>query len=91
MNTRIFAVPALVMFALLFAQTASAVDESETGDAPVGAVAMLKSLDTDHNGFISAEEAAANPVVAEAFNDADTNSDGQVSMEEFARIDLGAE
>lgn len=91
MNIRIFAAPAIVLFAVLFAQTANAVDEQEADDAPENIVAMLKSLDTDHNGFISAEEAKANPAVAEAFEDADTDGDGQLSMSELVKMDISPE
>jgi Ca2+-binding EF-hand superfamily protein len=94
MKTRFFAAPALVLFAVLFTQVASAESmTTETADAEDAGntTAMFKSLDTDNNGYISAEEANANPALAEAFGEADTNGDGQLSMEEFAKIDLGAE
>ena len=94
MNTRIFSAPALVLLAVFFAQTASAADETEAADAPDAAghtTAMFKALDTDNNGYISAEEANANPAVAEAFGDGDVNGDGQLSMEEFAKMEIGAE
>ena len=95
MNTRIFAAPALVLFAVLFTQAVSAesitTETADAEDAGSTPSAMFKTLDADNNGYISAEEANANPAVAEAFGDGDVNGDGQLSMEEFAKMDLGAE
>ncbi len=43
----------------------------------------LKAADTNHDGFISREEAKALPRIAERFDAIDTNKDGLVSGEEL--------
>lgn len=94
MKTRFFVAPALVLFAVLFTQAANAESmATETADAEDtgNTAAMFKSLDTDNNGYISAEEANANPALVDAFGEADTNGDGQLSMDEFMKMDSGAE
>jgi EF hand len=51
--------------------------------------AAFRKLDTDHDGRISALEAAENPRVAAAFTMADKNKDGYLSEEEFESIGAG--
>jgi Ca2+-binding EF-hand superfamily protein len=92
MKTRFIAAPALVFFAVLFTQAVSAESMAkESADAEDGGHITFKSLDVDNNGFISAEEANANPAVAEAFGDGDTDGDGQLSPDEFAKMEVGGE
>lgn len=49
-------------------------------------MAAFRKLDTDHDGRISALEAADSPKVAAAFTMADKDKDGYLSQEEFAAI-----
>jgi Ca2+-binding EF-hand superfamily protein len=49
----------------------------------------FERLDTDHDGRISALEAADNPQVAAAFTLADKDKDGYLSKEEFAALGTG--
>ena len=51
--------------------------------------AAFERLDTDHDGRISALEAAESPQVAAAFTLADKNKDGYLSREEFAALGTG--
>lgn len=41
-------------------------------------------LDTNQDGYISRDEAAANVELSDAFQDQDQNADGQLSAEEFS-------
>jgi hypothetical protein len=52
--------------------------------------AAFRKLDTDHDGRISALEAADNPRVAAAFTMADKDKDGYLSKEEFEAINPSA-
>ncbi|WP_369600597.1 EF-hand domain-containing protein [Hahella sp. SMD15-11] len=45
--------------------------------------AQFKALDADHNGVISAEEAAQEPNLVKVFKKLDTDQDGQLNPEEF--------
>ncbi len=65
--------------------------------APAGAAEPLppqdrpeafQKLDTDKDGFISRQEAAAQPEVAANFDKADRNRDGRLSLEEFETVPL---
>jgi len=49
-------------------------------------VEAFKKLDADHDGRISALEAAANPRVAAAFTAGDRDKDGYLSLEEFQAL-----
>ncbi len=53
-------------------------------------VAAFRKLDEDHDGRISALEAASNPRVAAAFTMADKDKDGYLSKEEFAAMSSGS-
>lgn len=46
-------------------------------------IERLKAADTDGNGMLSRQEAAALPRIAERFDDIDTNKDNQVSFDEL--------
>jgi Ca2+-binding EF-hand superfamily protein len=51
------------------------------------------ALDTDGDGYIGREEAAAHPELSNAFDDADADGDGQISQEEhhnFMDMDTGS-
>jgi hypothetical protein len=48
--------------------------------------AAFRKLDKDHDGRISALEAAENPRVAAAFTLADKDKDGYLSLEEFEAL-----
>lgn len=43
----------------------------------------IKAADTDGNGMLSRQEAAALPMIAKHFDEIDANGDGQVTMEEL--------
>ena len=43
----------------------------------------FKSLDTNHDGYIDQNEAAADPKVLAAFDKADRDKDGKLSVKEF--------
>jgi Ca2+-binding EF-hand superfamily protein len=45
---------------------------------------IFDELDKDKNGGISQTEAQAHPVVAQSFAQADANSDGSITKEEFS-------
>jgi Ca2+-binding EF-hand superfamily protein len=45
-------------------------------------------LDTNRDGWISRQEAAANGVVTANFDEVDRDSDGRLSREEFERLPL---
>ncbi len=65
--------------------------------APAGAAEPLppqdrpeafRRLDIDKDGFISRQEAAAQPEVAANFDKADSDRDGRLSFEEFETVPL---
>ncbi len=45
-------------------------------------------LDTDHDGWISRDEASAHPEIAANFEKADHDHDGRISFAEFEKIPL---
>ena len=47
----------------------------------------LQGLDTDHDGYISQEEAMNNQDLVNHWGELDTNADGQLDEEEFARFE----
>lgn len=65
--------------------SASTLVLADTGTASKRAtmIERLKAADTDGNGMLSRQEAAALPRIAERFDDIDTNKDNQVSFEEL--------
>lgn len=70
--------------AFLLALTASAwaADLLDPQDRP----AAFRQIDIDGDGWISVEEAAAEPEVAANFQKADQDRDGKLSIEEFETI-----
>jgi Ca2+-binding EF-hand superfamily protein len=58
--------------------------------APVYA-AEFSELDADQDGYISNEEASADPALVEQFSTLDANADGQIDEEEFAGTGGGEE
>lgn len=55
---------------------------------PQNRPAAFRQLDADGDGWISVEEAAAQPEVAANFRKADRDHDGRLSLEEFEAIAL---
>lgn len=49
---------------------------------------MFKQLDTDQDGYISAEEAEAHGDLTSQWNSVDKNSDGQVDQSEFSAFEV---
>jgi hypothetical protein len=58
--------------------------------ATAGENAYFTKLDTDGNGVLSKEEAAADPVLMESWATADANQDGQLEMAEFSAFEMKA-
>jgi EF hand len=52
--------------------------------APQQSGSVFDALDANQDGNIAQQEAEAHPTVAENFTQADANSDGALSREEFA-------
>lgn len=57
-----------------------------SGTAIAGGTAFSK-LDTNHDGKISKQEAAADPAVEAHFSQADANKDGSLERSEFAAME----
>jgi hypothetical protein len=70
-------VPALLAGALLVSITAAAADYPAT----------FESLDTDGNGYISSQEAAARPDLAKNWPTIDKNSDDQLDIAELSAFE----
>lgn len=51
--------------------------------APASVESIFDALDADKNGTVGQQEAQAHPTVAQHFANADSNSDGSLSREEF--------
>lgn len=49
---------------------------------------MFKQLDTDQDGYISAEEAQAHGDLTSQWDSVDQNSDGQVDQSEFSAFEV---
>ena len=47
----------------------------------------FKNLDTNHDGYISKEEAAANKWLSKDWSKADTNKDGKLEESEFSALE----
>jgi EF hand len=58
---------------LLVAGTALAADAPE-----------FAALDTNHDGYVSKEEASTSPAIMELFTNVDANKDGKLSSSEYA-------
>ena len=62
------------------AQTAPAKDAAAAAKGL--AISWIGDLDTNHDGRVSKQEAAAAPAIAKAFDQIDTNKDGNITMSE---------
>jgi Ca2+-binding EF-hand superfamily protein len=71
----------LTAVALVSASTLVLADAG--GDKRGAMIERLKAADTDGNGMLSRQEAAALPRLAERFDAIDANHDGQVTFEEL--------
>lgn len=72
-----FAAVALLLSALV-GHSAVADDNAE----------IFKKLDVDANGLITKDEAEANTSIAGSFDDGDSNEDGMLDMDEFAKMEV---
>jgi len=66
------------------------VDKSLTiaqANNPAGTQVSFEALDTNHDGYISPEEAKADPKLAVNFQKADQNSDNQIEQSEFSAFE----
>ena len=53
------------------------------GRGPHGGMERLRQADTNGDGMISRDEAAALPMIAKHFDEIDTNHDGQITADEL--------
>src|SRR5262245_51663959 len=60
-----------------------AVAAPDGAGGPGGPMGRLKRADTNHDGMISREEAAALPMISKHFDEIDTNHDGQLTADEL--------
>lgn len=67
------------------AQSESALDQGNTqlSDATASVQAKFDAIDTDHDGTIDRQEAAASDVLASQFDALDSSGDGKLSLAEF--------
>jgi Ca2+-binding EF-hand superfamily protein len=80
-----FLIAAAVMFPLaVFAG-------SDTPDTPTTSTVQesFNSLDTNHDGYISPQEAKANTKLSDQWNTADANGDGKIEESEFSAFEAG--
>jgi len=49
----------------------------------------FNSLDTNHDGYISPQEAKADPKLSEQWDSADANGDGKIEESEFSAFEAG--
>ncbi len=82
----------LVMVAILAAMSGAAF---ATGTGTEGATQgydeqsmKLQSVDMNMDGVISEQEAQGNPQLVDRWDELDTNSDGQLDQDEFARFEM---
>jgi hypothetical protein len=54
------------------------------GNVPASVRAQFEALDTDHDGTIDANEAAASDILAQQFRALDTSGNGRLTLTEFA-------
>lgn len=75
---------ALLMLAVLPAATALAQPAQAPGAPPATEPAPLfEQLDTNHDGFVTVEEAKRSAEVTARFKNLDTDRDAKVSLDEF--------
>jgi len=60
-----------------------AVRTATAADLDVASTAQVRFIDTDGNGTISKTEAQVNAGLAQVFDQADTNKDGELSADEY--------
>jgi Ca2+-binding EF-hand superfamily protein len=78
-------IAAAVMFPLgVFAES----DAPDTSVTPT-VQESFKSLDTNHDGYISPQEAKANSKLSDQWNTADANGDGKIEESEFSAFEAG--
>lgn len=71
----------------LIATSAFIVSSAFATSAFAGESAAFTQLDTDGNGMISSEEAAADPALLKDWAAADVNGDGQLERAEFSALE----
>lgn len=76
-----FLTPALGLAAALVVAPAAFAQDATDATAPQAT--SWNDVDVDGDGVISAGEAAATPVLADVFTEADANADGQLTGEEY--------
>jgi len=79
MAAGLFIAPAMVAYA---GTDSTSIATENTGDA------MFRRLDSNHDNFVSREEAAKQRDFLPAFDAADVNHDGKLSREEFEKAQL---
>lgn len=52
---------------------------------------LFQTLDSDANGYISNEEAAANPELHARWQELDADKNNQLDMSEFSAFEIGSE
>ncbi len=67
---------------VLIASCCTLAASAQTAPAKGPAMSWIGDLDTDHDGRVSKQEAAAVPAIAKAFDQIDTNKDGNITMSE---------
>lgn len=79
----------LIAAAVLFPLSAYA--EGDTPDVLGSPTAQesFNSLDTNHDGYISPQEAKADPKLSEQWDSADANGDGKIEETEFSAFEAG--
>ncbi len=71
----------------LIATSAFVASLAFTANTIAGESAEFSKLDTDGNGMISSEEAAADPALMQDWTSADANGDGQLERAEFSALE----
>ena len=74
-------------FAHLIVTSAFVASSVFAASALAGESEKFTQLDTDGNGTISSEEAAADPKLVEDWATADVNGDGQLERAEFSALE----
>jgi Ca2+-binding EF-hand superfamily protein len=65
------------------AGAALAAQAAHEGQGPGRMLERLRQADTNHDGMISRDEAAALPMISKHFDEIDANHDGQITTEEL--------
>ena len=80
---RVLAVTLAAVAVAAQAQTAPAQRPAGQGPSPSSIEALFKRVDTNGNGFLSAEEATRLPAISARFEEIDADRDGQLNPTEF--------